>query len=39
VFGTHLWGHRGKSMGLQVCGFGEWGTELWEMGVVDMGYA
>ncbi|VVU50574.1 hypothetical protein BAN20980_03290 [Burkholderia anthina] len=37
MFGTHLWEHRWKGLGVQVCGFGELGTVLWEIGVVDMG--
>jgi hypothetical protein len=39
VFGTHLWEHRWKGLGFQVCGFGVWGTTLWGIRVVDMGRA
>ena len=39
MFGTHLWGHRCKGLGVKVCGFGVWGTALWGIGVVDMGQA
>lgn len=37
MFGTHLWEHRWKGLGFQVCGFGVLGTVLWGMRVVDMG--
>lgn len=37
MFGTHLWEHRWKGLGFQVCGFGVWGTALWGIRVVDMG--
>ena len=39
MFGTHLWEHRWKGLGFQVCGFGVLGTGLWGMGAVDMGQA
>lgn len=37
MFGTHLWEHRWKGLGFQVCGFGVSGTVLWGIGGVDMG--
>lgn len=39
MFGTHLWEHRCKGLGVKVCGFGDSGTPLWGGGVVDMGQA
>ncbi|CAG9271864.1 conserved hypothetical protein [Burkholderia cepacia] len=39
MFGAHLWEHRCKGLGFQVCGFGVWGTGLWGVRVVDMGQA